>query len=97
MLYLSPKACIKSNGFISDTFILERGIRQGCQISALIFMIILCVEIKAVLQSWAKRELSLFGNKNLPLPKLLISCKTEMVAKLSNFNSSTTHDMLYLI
>ena len=46
MLYSSPKACIKNNGFLSDTFTLERGIRQGCQISALIFII--CVEILAI-------------------------------------------------
>ena len=40
----SIKACIKNNGYISETFGLERlrSIRQSCQISALSFII--CVE-----------------------------------------------------
>ena len=46
ILYNSPEACIKNNGYISDTFAVKRGIRQGCQVSALIF--ILCVEIMAL-------------------------------------------------
>ena len=39
ILYSSPKTCIKNNGYLSETFDLRRGIRQGCQISALIFII----------------------------------------------------------
>ena len=38
-LYSSPKTCIKNNGYLSEPFDLRRGIRQGCQISALIFII----------------------------------------------------------
>ena len=38
-LYGAPKACIKNNGYISDTFTLHRGIRQGCPVSALLFII----------------------------------------------------------
>ena len=38
-LYSAPKTCIKNNGYLSETFDLCRGIRQECQISALIFIV----------------------------------------------------------
>lgn len=44
-LYTDPKAVIKNNGFLSEPVILKRGIRQGCPVSALLFL--LTVEILA--------------------------------------------------
>lgn len=44
-LYCEPKACIKNNGWLTETFELQRGIRQGCPVSALLF--ILSMEILA--------------------------------------------------
>ena len=44
-LYSNPKACIKNNGWTSDGFNLQRGIRQSCPVSALLFT--LAVEILA--------------------------------------------------
>jgi hypothetical protein len=44
-LYNSPEANIKNNGFVSETFVIEKGIRQGCPISGLLF--VLAVEILA--------------------------------------------------
>ena len=45
LLYTSPYASVKNNGYSSSEFCLSRGVRQGCQVSALIF--ILCMEVMA--------------------------------------------------
>ena len=45
-IYNCPEACIKNNGYLSETFHLTRGIRQGCPVSSLLF--ILSVEMLAV-------------------------------------------------
>ena len=45
ILYTKPNAVIKNNGYPSDEFELFRGVRQGCPVSALLF--ILCVEVLA--------------------------------------------------
>ena len=46
IFYADPTLVIKNNGWLSTTVKIKRGIRQGCPISALIF--ILCVEIMAI-------------------------------------------------
>ena len=40
-IYNKPVACIKNNGYFSENFNISRGIRQGCPVSVLMF--ILCV------------------------------------------------------
>ena len=45
VLYKNPKAFVKINGYISKTIFLSKGIRQGCPLSALLF--ILCTEVLA--------------------------------------------------
>ena len=45
-IYWKPEACIRNNGHISDTFKISRGIRQGCPVSALLFVI--CVEVLGI-------------------------------------------------
>ena len=39
IVYTKPGACIKNNGWISEIFDLERGVRQGCSLSALLFIL----------------------------------------------------------
>ena len=46
VLYNKPLACVSNNGYATDFFQLSRGVRQGCPISALLF--ILVVEIMAI-------------------------------------------------
>ena len=46
LLYKEPSAVFKNNGWISNKIHLKRGIRQGCPVSALLF--ILTTEILAI-------------------------------------------------
>ena len=46
IFYTEPEAIIKNNGWLSENFRLSRGIRQGCPLSALLF--IFAVEILAI-------------------------------------------------
>ena len=46
LLYKEPSAVFKNNGWISDKIYLNRGIRQGCALSALLF--ILVAEVLAI-------------------------------------------------
>ena len=46
LLYSYISSCVTNNGYISNFFTLTRGIRKGCPISALLF--ILVAEILAV-------------------------------------------------
>ena len=45
LLYAQPECCVSNNGYHSAFFKLGRGIRQGCPISALLFLLV--VEIMA--------------------------------------------------
>ena len=46
LLYNKPLACVTNNGYATEFFQISRGIRQGCPISALLF--ILVVEIMSI-------------------------------------------------
>ena len=41
VLYGRPKICIKNNGYLSNYIGMGRGIRQGCPVSALLFILII--------------------------------------------------------
>ncbi len=85
ILYTNPLACIKNNGWISKEFKLERGIRQGCPVSALVF--ILAVEIMAVkIREDENIEGFTFGKKEIKLSQY--ADDTTLI--LSNIQSVTT-------
>jgi hypothetical protein len=46
LLYNEPLACIKNNGHISENIQISRGIRQGCPVSGLLF--VLAVEMLGI-------------------------------------------------
>lgn len=46
LVYTLPLGVLKNNGHLSEEFQIHRGIRQGCPVSALIF--VMCVEMLAV-------------------------------------------------
>lgn len=39
LLYSKAKSCVKVNGVLTDLFTLERSVRQGCPLSALLYSI----------------------------------------------------------
>ena len=45
-MYTNPVFCLKNNGYLSSRITMERGIRQGCPVSALLF--ILVVEVLSI-------------------------------------------------
>ena len=48
-LYTNSSVCVKNNGYISDFFSPNRGVKQGCPISAILFILvteILSIKIK---------------------------------------------------
>ncbi len=48
IMYTNITSCIKSNGFISASFQLERGVRQGCPLSPLLYCIVSEVMAEAI-------------------------------------------------
>ena len=44
-IYTNPLASIKINGFLTEHFNILRDVKQGCPLSAILFM--LCTEIQA--------------------------------------------------
>ena len=57
LLYTSPECCVTNNGFHTEFFKIQRGIRQKCPISTLLF--ILCAKVLAI----AIREQDMKGLK----------------------------------
>ena len=61
LLYTESESCVTNNGYLSPFFKLSRGIRQGCPISALLFLLV--AEVAAVLIRETKEIHGIYVNK----------------------------------
>ena len=63
LLYVQPSAFVKNNGYLSEEFNIYCGVRQGCPVSALLF--ILCMEVLScyLRQNMNIRGLDIDGNE----------------------------------
>ena len=74
-IYNSPETCIKNNGHISEVFQISRSIRQGCPVSALLYVLYVEVLAKKIRQSQSlmdsileqkKKQLNLLNTLMMP-------------------------------
>ena len=78
-IYNESTLCIKNNGHISKSFSVYRGIKQGCPLSALLF--ILCVEIMA---------LKLKNTDTIKGYKVITTNDEELELKISQYADDST-------
>ena len=59
-LYLDSKAVIEKNGFLSASFKIHRGVRQGCPLSAFLFKVFIEPLLQAIESTKAIERFGLF-------------------------------------
>ena len=105
IIYTEPKAFLKINGYISEKIMIEQGIRQGCPISCLIFII--CTEFMAlkIKQSEEVKGIDIqthLGKRNLKVTQyaddtcLFLRNKSDVNAALKVLESFTAVSGLHL-
>ena len=62
IIYTNIESCVTNNGYLSSYFKLSRGIRQGCPISALLFLIVAEVVATILRQSKGVRGIKVKQN-----------------------------------
>ena len=62
-LYCNINSCVSMNGWLSESFNLNRGIRQGCPLSALLFIIAMEMLYVSIKQNQQIRGIHI-GNEN---------------------------------
>jgi hypothetical protein len=90
-MYKDPSACVKNNGFVSEDFKITRGIRQGCPVSAILF--ILCVEILAI---------KIRVDENIPGFNLINGCRNIKISQYADdtvifLNNTTELEYLFCV
>ena len=82
LLYTDISSCIGNNGFCSNYFKLSRGIRQGCPISALLFLLV--AEVIAIhIRNNADIKGIIVGNTEIKI-KMLADDTTLLLQDLSS-------------
>ena len=69
VLYTNPLCCVNNNGYASQFFKVTRGIRQGCPISALLFILVAEVMSNSIRDNNLIKGI-LFGDKEIKLSQL---------------------------
>ena len=64
LLYADPVFKVKNNGWISKSYRMERGIRQGCPISSILFIIVIEILAIAIRQSKAIHGIDINNNEH---------------------------------
>ena len=72
ILYTDVKSCVKVNNFISEPFSLEKGVRQGCALSPLLYVL-----VAEVLACMIREDKDIHG---IPLPDTNEHCKISQYA-----------------
>ena len=88
LLYKEPTATFKNNGWLSEKIKLKRGIRQGCPVSALLF--ILVVEILAINLKDSNYKGISFQNANSKVEMKLSQYADDLTLILSDYESIST-------
>ena len=70
IIYSNPECCTMNNGFYSDFFKLNRGIRQGCPISALLFLLVVEVMANNIRQNDSIKGITYAPNKSIVISQL---------------------------
>ena len=66
VFYSNITSCVVNNGYTSDFFCLHRGVRQGCPLSGLIFVLAIEVLAQAIRQAENIQGLNLNGPEENP-------------------------------
>ncbi len=51
-LYYNAKTCVKNNGYLSESINMRRGIKKGCPLSALLFILVVEIFARPGALSW---------------------------------------------
>jgi len=84
VLYNKPLATVKLNGCLSTTFELKRGVRQGCPVSALLFLLVVEVMAQDVQQNPQIQGIQLTNSANVDIEVKITQYADDTILYLQN-------------